>query len=1174
MRLPVFPAILFLLLVQMTLLVAPLIMPLTPTRANMEQLLSQRLQQSVKIGGDVHLRLLPRPQIIFNDTTLAATDRSHMVTSAEVERVIVDLSWGGLSEWQLKIGQLTLEGMKTQIAMSADMGDLLGQWQETNLPPISLARAEISVSGLNKAEPGQVITFNHLHGDIETVGFGAALRVSMRQVPPAGAASRYTLLLERDGARVAVDFEADSDGGDEMRFVGYVRQTARWRADGELSFRSTSKLAQSLASIYGFTLAPTGQGVALTGLISADAQQLKSDNLQLQALDTVFQSRLSLLWPSAQQANPHITARATAGFVDLSQIRRLPDAAPNRQAGQHQSGLVALWQDLFDTTNGALRVEADRFGFAEEVGRNLIVAIAPENRGVKLQRISADLPFRSTILGAGEFTPTDQGTAFEGSFSTRSSDTLGMAIWLGNITGQDLSSFVETVDEARLQRASFVSDVVWSPDVFELRSLSGRLGDDYIELNLSLPQTKSQNSVIDLFMARLDLADWGITALPSLTNGRTPILPEVPINRLLGLLLTTERQRNFTVDLDLDQLYVGTQSLGPVRFSGGLTGDQLDINNLTLSAYNGARLSFDGRVQFDGTETYGAMSMALQADNPSALMAPIVQRFAPIPINLDAPLAVQSDWLLSARDSPDWPTVGMKGTGTMGGLAVRFDLATPDRKFNFDVSGSERKLELTGAASDLAARLSLTGGYEKAAPGRLNLVFDTLSGSVSKVDARLEMGQDSFVFTGATRPDTAGKRLDGQLQIQGTEGFVVALMPDVFLNTDQGAVNFKGKSQIVMTPEALSFSGLNVEIAGGRVSGEGRLSTAQEATALSANLVLEKFGMNWLLPDYTLVDGWSNQEMQWRLLGQSDVDLDLRLSEVTLGRLPVDAATARIKVRDGVLEAPDIEATLLGGQISANIQAEGGALTPAFSMSARASDIEMSKIMQAVYGETLVHTRLTGAMTMRGRGRSAYGMIASLTGNANLEGTQGALTFVNLDTLTTDRQTDETLADVTLADDTLADDIQANEIQADETPAEAPTETQAEANELADGQAQEAPATDDPVQRYAGRTAFERGLAVLNMRDGVVRVDAADIVFAPPRRDAKLALELDLLLREIEGQFSAFSEDGAPALKVEMKGDIMAPKVAYRLQGAAVAPLSDPVPDTPLEFDPISATDP
>ena len=91
MRLPVFPAILFLLLVQMALLVAPLIMPLTPTRANMEQLLSQRLQQSVKIGGDVHLRLLPRPQIIFNDTTLAATDRSHMVTSAEVERVIVDL---------------------------------------------------------------------------------------------------------------------------------------------------------------------------------------------------------------------------------------------------------------------------------------------------------------------------------------------------------------------------------------------------------------------------------------------------------------------------------------------------------------------------------------------------------------------------------------------------------------------------------------------------------------------------------------------------------------------------------------------------------------------------------------------------------------------------------------------------------------------------------------------------------------------------------------------------------------------------------------------------------------------------------------------------------------------------------------------------------------------------
>ena len=478
---------------------------------------------------------------------------------------------------------------------------------------------------------------------------------------------------------------------------------------------------------------------------------------------------------------------------------------------------------------------------------------------------------------------------------------------------------------------------------------------------------------------------------------------------------------------------------------------------------------------------------------------------------------------------------------------MQFDFTTPDRQFNFDVSGSKRSLELNGAASDLAAGLSLSGGYGKDARGRVTLGVDALSGSVSKVDATLEMGQDSFVFVGATRPDTAGSRLDGQLQIQGTESFVVAVMPDAMLQSAQADVNFKGKTQIVMTPEVLSFSGLNVDIAGGRVSGEGRLSTAQDTAALSASLVLENLGMNWLLPDYTLVDGWSNQEMQWRLLGQSDVDLDLRLSEIALGRLVVDAATARVKVRDGVLEAPDIEATLLGGQVSANIQAEGGALTPAFSMSARATDIEMAKLMQAVYGQAVVDTRLTGAVTMRGRGRSAYGMMASLTGNANIEGTQGALTFVDLDRLKRRPPA------VQGADQSQ----QQAEAQIEETQVAQNPQDPQDLEGLKDLQdppsdmAKDVGPSDDPVQRFAGRTPFDRGLAVLNMRDGVVRVDAADIVFAPPRRDGKLALELDLLLRDMQGQFSAFAEDGRAALKVDMTGDIMAPKITYQLESAA-----------------------
>ena len=75
--------------------------------------------------------------------------------------------------------------------------------------------------------------------------------------------------------------------------------------------------------------------------------------------------------------------------------------------------------------------------------------------------------------------------------------------------------------------------------------------------------------------------------------------------------------------------------------------------------------------------------------------------------------------------------------------------------------------------------------------------------------------------------------------------------------------------------------------------------------------------------------------MRWSLLGRGNADIELRATNTRFGNLVLDALSGRLKLTDGVLEAPDMSGTLLGGGITANVLAEGGLLTPRFAFNAQ-----------------------------------------------------------------------------------------------------------------------------------------------------------------------------------------------------------------------------------------------
>jgi hypothetical protein len=61
--------------------------------------------------------------------------------------------------------------------------------------------------------------------------------------------------------------------------------------------------------------------VQLSGLINGSASGIRADSLEIEALNTVFRSRLALNWPRMQGEMPVLDGRLSTGAVNLDLLR-------------------------------------------------------------------------------------------------------------------------------------------------------------------------------------------------------------------------------------------------------------------------------------------------------------------------------------------------------------------------------------------------------------------------------------------------------------------------------------------------------------------------------------------------------------------------------------------------------------------------------------------------------------------------------------------------------------------------------------------------------------------------------------------------------------------------------------------------------------------------------------
>lgn len=1089
MRFPVIPSIFLLLLLVSAAVIVPNAVLLVPDKAELSRQLSAQARLHVDLDGDVRLRFLPRPQLIISNVTARPIDDADQSLSAAM--MLVDIAPLALAQRQISVSGVSLIDVTANMRLADGVNGLMRQMVGLSFPRLEFLNMQVRVSGLDRFDRRRETVLSGLSVKLPARTGLDDFDISVNQARAEGAVRKFHMRIgDLTKRRQSVALRLQMAPNESLGFSGYIAgEAANWRADGELSLNSDTVLSGLLENRLPIRFSSTARRVAFSGLVQADATGMQSENLEITALNSAFRARLALAWPQQADARPQLTGRLSTGVIDLDQISvtDAPDATADMDIG-------ALWRPFEDALGVALRIEATRFDMGGESGQNLLLAFDWQEDRIDVQRLSLGLPFRSLFLASGAMDLTNGTPRFDGSFSTRSTDALAAVLWLGELTAFDSAALVETLDENSLQRISLVGDISVSEDALSLMALSGRLGDDALSGNVQLALDEAARGRVELYIDRFDLADWGDA---DATAQQAQTIDEAlfqPVNAALGSWLSTaDTQRNLNFEIAAGAFYSGVTDLGPVRLEGQIVDQSFIIRQMSLPAFRGLDMRFDGQMNYDATPPHGVINMSMRGTQGlRPTMGGNLRGLLPLDLSQGRNVAANAVWRLSAPDDADWPNAELSGQGKFETIDIDFSLSGPSRSVSIEAAGQKLDIGLTGEADDIADIAGLGLPYDAGARGQLRFNLESQNSNLAKMTAQLSAQNDRLSMVGTLRRAAAGRRLEGLLS------FSLANSLPLFSPQTTGiAWPMQGEAQIVSATDSLSFSGLTATINNGRVTGEGVLERTGDTPKLTANLVAENIDFGWLLPQPEKA-GWPQAPMKWAPFALSDVDVELRGTQLAFGAVTLEEVATRLKLLGGVLEAPQITGRLLGGSFDADLVAEGGSLNPYFSLQASFDNLRSGAFLEQLYGVDLVDAPMTGNLDISGRGTSVRAMMASLDGNLQLNLDSGFLRFVDMTGFAAAMQ-----------------------------------------DEAFKGKAADLLGVSD------ASTPFERGIGLLRMRDGQAVNATLDFVFDDEAgwRDARLMGQTDFVSRQVLGDMTLYPANDTKRLVWQLSGPLAKPLV-------------------------------
>ena len=1020
-----------LILVLSALFAAPLFVDWNDYRSVFETQATNLLGRQVKVGGKVHLVLLPSPELKFDGIKVADQEGRLDRPFLEVRSLEAWLNIGALLSGTVEARKIAIVDPVLRLDLKADG---TGNWSDVGRRGVALPFApkevlldSVSVSGGRVEITKQGVpqfTLDDVAGDASAQSLSGPYKVS----------ANYTF----EGRPQELRFSTSApDAAGLFRIKSALRDFDRnttYLLDGGVTGLGQMPAYDGTIVVRAANVAPDSEGDAdvdsqkedqpavvaardktslyeLKGPLKAtpDRAELPDFDLTVHAKGhpQIFKGKLALDFGERITANGELTA----GFVDLDALFAVPGAADRPSPGAVLYLLAeAVLAQASEFGEGTLAVAIEQASLGGDLVGAVDMALATKGGVLTVERLKAVLPGKNSIEASGRLTRGAFGPVFAGPLKVEGSGLRPLTRWAAS--DRDMSG------QASIGDFTFTANASIGDGELNLADATGELSGTKFHGGLRLHGGERPLIELNLDSDRLDLREvmgegslWEFWATSSGNSeaGATDksLLADLPDN-------------DMRVTLRVGELLLPNVPPGKLDARFALQRGTLDVEMLDFAASSALALNGKGRIENLRDKPSGRVDFALQAANADSLR--IVANLFGLPEGVSrsmhlstlAPMNVHVSLVASREGELTNASI------ELGGKAGASDVSLVARALGDPAKPGEAKIDVDGKVvgekpqaflvllfPDLPLeRIATSAGSHGRLMVKLSGVPNTkVTGKAALETAPIEV---AFVGEGSLKPN--GLALAGKGAVVSRDASAALTL--LGFEAPPSAANIPLSLRLDLTKQAstVDLAAINGSIAGESVTGTAHfdLSGAKTRFALSGSA-----GTISLPSLLGVLVAWhrtpSTEEMLgaigagvsevWPARGfslgpieQAEGDITLKANTLSLGSaVKVQDATLTASVGEDGLSVTDLKGRLFGGGFIAS-----GSLAPRGNGAELAAHAEvkggkLEDLAKSVAGSSLAKGPFDLAFNVQGEGLSPPGVVAGLGGEGTLSLGAGAL---------------------------------------------------------------------------------------------------------------------------------------------------------------------------------------
>ncbi|MGA7371347.1 MAG: AsmA-like C-terminal region-containing protein, partial [Methyloceanibacter sp.] len=1032
-----------LILVLSALFAAPLFIDWNDYRPVFETQASKLLGRDVKVGGKVHLVLLPAPELRFDSVKVAGDRGSFDQPLLEARSIEAWLNIGALMRGAIEARKIAISEPVLRLALR-DNG--IGNWSDVGragqaLPfvPKEVLLDEVSVGGgrIEMSRPGLPPLVLE---DVDGVGSAASLS------GPYKVSATYSFAGRPQELRFSTS-ASDADG--LFRLKSALRDPERnttillegnatgFRAKPSYDGTIIMRIATSLPN-------GTDAGAQAPGQQAADAPpqpgdqvpdadahlsafELKGkltatpDHAELPAFEIAVHSKgrsQMMKGKLALDFGAHTKAvgELAASWVDVDTL--LAAAAPTKTNAQPSAAgalnavaeqALAQAQSIED---GMLSIKLDQASIGGDLVGGIDLAVAAKDGAVTIDNLTAELPGENHLEASGRLTQGKSGPVFEGPIKLEGSKLRTLARWAA---GDREMSGQATVGAFTLSAKTTIGD-----GDLRLEDASGELSGT--KFSGALHYRGGEQRIVELILdsERLDLREvmgesvaWR-SWLPD-SDARLPSVAPGSDQTLLGAL----RDDEVHATLRVGELLLPNIPAGRLDAKFSLAKDILDFERLDFAAPGAIALNGKGRIERLSDAPAGQVDLSLQAATADGLK--VTSELLGLGEGVTNSKQLAS---LASLDLHMGLNAVREGNATKAVIEVKGNAGGTDVSILAKVTGNPAKL--ADAAIDIDGsvdgdrpqallallvpgltpeRLAIAGADR----GKFTLKAQGVPNKSIAGRAELAMAGLQLVFDGqgSSKPD--GATLAGQVSAKSANAGVALALLGLGASPSAG-VPLDVRAEIAKTATSIDFKSISGEIAGGSVQGTVHIDMSSEQPRFTATAKAASVSLPALLgslvawqrtPTTEVLLGSLNQSASevWPArgfaldpLGKANGEIKIEAKTLSLGApIELDDALLTAHVDQRGLTITDLQGDMFSGSFDAS-----GTLAPKgtgaeLKLHAELAIGRLDLASQALAGRVLAKGPFTFVFDVSGEGLSPPGLVAGLSGDGTLFLDPGAL---------------------------------------------------------------------------------------------------------------------------------------------------------------------------------------